>query len=199
MKMSMSDVITHQRHHGFIEAPPVLTLPLLVESLDRIDFFLEMEPTETTSQQQKGVRIVTPGNGKKPFVSFYTKAEMVKEQKRINGYLLPFRPNRPFTGPLRLVAEFRWSWRVSEPKKNRVDGWLWRDTKPDCENAFKAIGDQMEEMGFFDNDAKVVDLHILKKWHDRPGIRITLEALTPQAPAPVSAPRPEPPPDPQPF
>ena len=104
--MSLAEVIEHQRKHGFIEAPAVQTLPLIVESLDRIDFFLEMEPTETTSQQQKGVRIVTPKGGK-PFVSFYTKAEMVKEQKRINGYLFPFRPRRAFTGPLRLVAEFR--------------------------------------------------------------------------------------------
>lgn len=35
--MNLSDVITHQRKHGFIEAEKVLTLPLLVESLDRID------------------------------------------------------------------------------------------------------------------------------------------------------------------
>lgn len=197
--MSLSAVIEHQRKHGFIEAEKVLTLPLLVESLDRIDFFMEFTPPEITSQQ-KGVRIVVPSNpALKAFPSFFTKPEMVRAEKSISGHLLPFKPKKPFTGPLRLVAEWTWPWRASEPKKNRVDGWMWRDTKPDLDNAFKCCGDQMATMGFYENDSQIVDLRIMKRWGDRPGIRIILEALTPQAPAPSPSPKVPTPEEPAPF
>lgn len=177
------------------------TLPLIVESLDRIDFFLDFVPPEITSQQ-KGCRVVVPNDpSKKPFVSFFTKAEVVKAEKAIAGRLLQFRPKQPFTGPLRLVTEWTWPWRASEPKKNRVDGWKWRDTMPDWDNIAKIFCDQMAELQFFLNDSQVADGRAMKMWGDRPGIRVTLEALESQGPNPMQhkpmdahppAPKPEP-------
>lgn len=197
MRMNLSDVITHQRKHGFIEAPPVPTLPLLVESLDRIDFFCDFIPPETTSQQ-KGERVVIPKEGK-PFVGHYKKAKVVEAERAIASALRPFIPKRAFTGPLRIVAEWTWPWRVAEPKKNRVDGWLWKDSSPDCENCQKGLSDQMQYLGFFTDDAQICDMRVLRRWGDRPGIRITLEALTPQAPIPPAETPKPPEPDQSPF
>lgn len=187
MKMSLADVITHQRKHGFIEAEKVLTLPLLVESLDRIDFFMEMQIPHGTGQQ-KGERIVIPkgwphDKSKKPFVHHFVKPEIEAAEKEFARHLSPFKPRQPFTGPLRIVTEWTWPWRESEPKKNRVDGWKWKDVAPDVDNLQKIIFDQMSAIGFMENDSQICDARATKQWGDRPGIRITLEALTPQAPA----------------
>lgn len=196
MRMTAAQVMDHQRKHGFIEAEKVLTLPLLVETLDRIDFFMEFEPPEITSQQ-KGVRIVVPNNpAVKAFPSFFTKPEVVKAEKAIAAHLSPFKPKHAFTGPLRLVTEWTWEWNKSEPKKNRVDGWKWRETKPDFDNISKLLCDQMTVLGFWHDDSQIVDARVTKRFGDRPGIRITLEALTPQAPQPAPKPAVK---DPEPF
>lgn len=194
MKMSLSAVIEHQRKHGFIEAPPAPTLPLLVESLDRIDFFMEFDPPTATAQH-KGASIITPKGGGKPFIHWFTKKETLDAEKAIAFHLIPFRPKQPFTGPLRLVTEWTFHWRTSEPKRNRVDGWMWKDTASDADNLTKTMMDVLQSQRFYENDSQICDLRVTKQWGDRPGIRITLEALTPQRPIPPAekkAPIPDP-------
>ncbi len=189
MKMTAEQVLDHQRKHGFIEAEKVLTLPLLIETLDRIDFFMEFEPPKTTSQM-KGEQIIIPkgwpaDKSKRPFVHHFKKKDVEEAEKDIARRLLPFKPRQPFTGPMRLVTEWTWEWRVSEPKKNRVDGWAWHISKPDFDNISKTLVDQMAALGFLENDSQICDARVTKQWGDRPGIRITLEALTPQLPIPA--------------
>lgn len=203
MRMTAQQVAEHQRHHGFIEAPPVPTLPLLVESLDRIDFFMKFEPPKTTSQM-KGEQIIIPkgwpaDKSKRPFVHHFKKKDVEEAEKEIARQLSPFIPKRPFTGPMRLVTEWTWEWRVSEPKKNRVDGWAWHISKPDFDNISKNLVDQMAALGFLENDSQICDARVTKQWGDRPGIRITLEALTPQAPIPPAETPNPPEPDQSPF
>lgn len=193
MRMTAQQVAEHQRHHGFIEAPPVPTLPLLVESLDRIDFFMEFEPPTNTAQQ-KGASVITPKGGGKPFIHWFTKKETIEAENTIARHLAPFIPKRPFHGPLRLVTEWTFPWRSAEPKKNRVDGWMWKDTASDADNLTKTMMDVLQAQRFYENDSQICDLRVTKQWGDRPGIRITLEALTPQVPAPKpqTAPKAEP-------
>lgn len=198
MRMTAQQVAEHQRHHGFIEAPPVPTLPLLVESLDRIDFFMEFEPPTNTAQQ-KGASVITPKGGGKPFIHWFTKKETIEAENTIARHLAPFIPKRPFHGPLRLVTEWTFPWRSAEPKKNRVDGWMWKDTASDADNLTKTMMDVLQSQRFYENDSQICDLRVTKQWGDRPGIRITLEALTPQAPAPKPQTAPKAEPDPQPF
>lgn len=176
--MTATEFDANQRRHGFsaTQLPPAGVLPLGIASETRIDFFMEFDPPEITSQQ-KGVRIVCP-HGKRPFPSFFTKPEVVKAEQAIAGRLLPFKPNTPSTGPLRLVTEWTWDWRASEPKRNRAAGWKWRETMPDFDNISKLLCDQMAELQFFLNDAQICDARVLKRWGDRPGIRITIEQLT---------------------
>ncbi len=185
MKMTQAQADEHQRKHGFpvVGKDPVMvtvlppgTLPLIISSPERIDFFMEFMPPEVTSQQ-KGVRVVVPTNGTRPFPSFFTKSEVVKAEKAIAVRLLPFKPAKPFDGPLRLISEWTWAWRASEPKKNRVAGWAWRATMPDFDNISKLLCDQMAALQFFHNDSQIADARVTKQWGDRPGIRITLEAL----------------------
>lgn len=179
MKMRPADVIAHQAHHGFarpaalVPAQPVI--PLIFSSPERIDFFMDFEPPTVTAQH-KGARVVVPNIGK-PFIHWFVKKEIEAAEKMLAAQLAPFRPQRPFQGPLRLVAEWTFPWRSSEPKRNRGAGWRWKDTAPDAGNSNKLLEDVMQREGFFLNDSQIADPRYPKMWGDRPGIRITLESL----------------------
>lgn len=190
MRMNASDVIEHQRRHGFIQATAALTLPLILETPQRIDFFMEFDPPTATAQH-KGARIVVPNDpAQKPFISWFTKKETVEAEKTIARHLAPFRPVAPFQGPLRIVTEWTFPWRTTEPKKNRVDGWKWKDTSSDADNLLKTMLDVLQSEGFYGNDSQIADLRVTKMWGDRPGIRVTMEALEPQPPRPEPSPVP---------
>lgn len=178
--MTSEQVAQHQLKHGFgnplaPKTEPAPLMPLIVTSDDRIDFFMEFEPPTVTAQH-KGARIVIPRVGK-PFIHFFTKKEIEAAAKLLNTHLAPFIPAQPFTGPLRLVTEWTFPWRTSEPKKERIMGWKWKDTHGDADNLFKLLSDQMAECRFFHNDSQIADLRVSKTWGDRPGIRITLQQL----------------------
>lgn len=175
MKMTAAEVTAHQRHHGFLKDPPKQESLLMVTSPDRIDFFVEIEPPTVTAQQ-KGERVVVPKVGK-PFVHHFVKEEVEVAAKLLRNSFAPFAPAKPFNGPIRLVAEWTWSWRATETKGARVAGWKWKDTKPDAGNATKLMEDIMQELGFFVNDSQIADTRTTKMWGDRPGIRITIQQL----------------------
>lgn len=179
MKMTLADFEAHQRKHGF--AGPVAKPALIVASPKRLDFFMEFEPPTVTAQH-KGAQIIIPKTWPqqplpKPFIHWFTKKEIEQAEKLLAAQLAPFRPAAPFQGPLKLVAEWTFPWRTSEPKKNRAAGWMFKDTAPDCGNSNKALEDVMQREGFFINDSQLAFVTMIKFWGDRPGIKITLEAL----------------------
>lgn len=183
MKMTAAEVADHARKHGFrnpLEPPASIPTPqllMMVAGPDRIDFRMDFDPPETTAQQ-KGMRIVTPRDPmKKPFIHHFTKPKVEAAAALIGRHLTPFRPAKPFDGPLRLVAEWTWPWRTSENKGNRAAGWRWKDTLPDAGNAQKLLEDVMQSLGFYHDDAQIADVRVTKQWGDRPGIRITLAKL----------------------
>lgn len=164
-----------------VSAPIQPTLPAIVATSQRLDFFLEFEPPTVTAQH-KGAQIIIPKTWPqqphpKPFIHWYTKKEIEEAEKTLATHLAPFRPATPFQGPLRLVAEWTFPWRTSEPKKNRGAGSRWKDTAPDVDNSQKALSDVMQRLGFYADDSQIADLRITKSWGDRPGIKITLEQL----------------------
>lgn len=180
MKMTIAEFEAHQIKNGFAPAPTVpevkgQELLAAIFADGRLDFFLDIIPPTITAQQ-KGQRVVVPKHGK-PFVHHFVKKEVEAAQKQFSRALFPFLPKQPMLGPLRIVEEWRWPWRESEPKRNRAMGWKWKDVAPDFENISKALVDEMGKLGFFKNDGQICDGRVLKKWSDIPGIRITLEKL----------------------
>lgn len=96
---------------------------------------------------------------------------LAEAEERILPRLAPFAPDEPLEGPLR--AELRMCWPTGgehaqgEPKA----------TKPDCDNVEKVLWDLMERLGFFRDDAQIVDKRVAKMWADPMGFYFEIEEV----------------------
>lgn len=182
MGMSLEDFAKLQKRAPVIQ-PPITRRPMdadgqilsVIVDMNRVDFFLSFVPPTITSQQ-KGERVVVPRNGK-PFVHHFVKPEVEAMQAELRRMLFPHIPKEPLKGPLRMICEWLYPWRESETKKGRAAGWRWHDKRPDYGNIQKALDDQMQALGFFEDDGQICDARVMKKWSDTPGIRITIYQL----------------------
>lgn len=129
-----------------------------------IEFFLPMIPPTVTAQE-KCVAVV---NGKPVF---YDPPDLVKAKNKLKDNLIPYIPDKPFDGALRL--EVKWCFPITG---NHYDG-EFKYTKPDSDNLNKALKDVMEKLGFYVNDARVASESIEKFWAEIPGIWIHLEKI----------------------
>jgi crossover junction endodeoxyribonuclease RusA len=132
-----------------------------------MEFFADCQPPRSTAQR-KGVRVVRG----KPV--FYLKTEARAAIETIATAIAPHIPASPMDGPLFLSV------RVVFPLL-RKDGegveLVYHDTKPDCSNLIKEIEDTMTKLGFWVDDARVVDLRVSKFRGIRPGIGIELKPV----------------------
>lgn len=119
--------------------------------------------------QQKGC---TVKNGK-PL--FFTKTKVRNAEQQIKSMLFPHAPMEPFLGPLRVAVVFLYPKR--KPDKSSLT--IPHDVRPDVENVFKLVGDQMTNLGFWKDDAQISTLELRKVWSDTPGIRVTIERDVP--------------------
>lgn len=109
----------------------------------------------TITAQQKGVRVMYG----KPV--FYTKPEVKRAKQELAYHLKKYAPKEPLQGAL--MCSVYWYFKTEDKKR---DGKL-RDTKPDLDNLQKLLQDLLSDLGFYKNDAQIVELHITKFWrHD---------------------------------
>ena len=137
-----------------------------------ISVFIPCEiPTRTA--QQKGVSV----RAGRPF--FYKKTVVKKAENQLRAILAPYAPTVPLDGPLCLCITLAFPWRKSE-RKGRIRAFQQYpiDTRPDAENLFKSIGDQMTSLGFWHDDGQLSSLRISKVWSDNPGITLNLASDT---------------------
>lgn len=125
-----------------------------------IEFFMPMIPPTITAQQHK------TSNGR-----FYDPPELKAAKIKLRNHLIPYRPDKPFDGALRLVV--KWCFPITA---NHHDG-EYKYTKPDTDNLNKALKDIMEDLGFFVNDSRVASETIEKFWAEIPGIWVHLEKI----------------------
>ena len=96
------------------------------------------------------------------------KSKTLKETERIyKALLLPHRPEKPSEAPIRLFIVLYFD--KKSPKK------LWgkyKTTRPDVDNFCKALIDQMTQVGFWNDDAQIADLHIIKRYAETASIYI---------------------------
>lgn len=127
--------------------------------------FLLMNPPTVTAQERK-VALVR----NKPV--FYKPENVKKAKAELIKHLLPFKPAKPFEGPIELDVVWLF------PKGKSHKAGEWRIIKPDTDNLEKMLKDCMTEVGFWNDDAQVVKETVQKKWADEPtGIDITIEIL----------------------
>lgn len=129
-----------------------------------IEFFMPMIPPTTTAQQHK----VSVQNGKPVF---YDPPDLAKAKNKLKNNLIPYVPDIPFDGALRLVV--KWCF----PITGKHNDGEYKYTKPDTDDLNKALKDIMEDLGFYVNDSRVASETIEKFWAEVPGIWIHLEKI----------------------
>jgi len=116
-----------------------------------LSFTLNINPPTTTAQEHKvGIR-----NGK-PY--FYDPPELKDTKQKLMAYLEQHKPKDPFTVPLCLCTIWMY------PASGKHKPGTWRDTKPDTDNLQKLLKDCMTMVGFWKDDAQVVQEIIEKRW-----------------------------------
>lgn len=124
--------------------------------------------------QQKGERIGYRfvGGRKVPYIDHYRKPEVQASRNQLTLMMKKYRPKQPSDRPIRLVVCLYFD--ISKPKK------LWgkyKTTRPDCDNYVKEIKDVMTDLKFWNDDAQVVDLRVIKRYSEKATIYISLEEL----------------------
>ena len=139
------------------------------------EFYLHFEngmPKGTA--QEKGERIAYRFSGGKkiPYIDHYRKPEVQATRNQLTLMMKKYRPKQPSDRPIRLVVCLYFN--ISKPKK------LWgkyKTTRPDCDNYVKEIKDVMTELKFWNDDAQVVDLRVIKRYSEKATIYISMEEL----------------------
>ena len=128
------------------------------------EFFMAMVPPTITHQQKQ----VSVQNGKP---RFFDPPELQAAKLKLRDHLAKHTPVEKYHGPVRLVT--KWCFPLI---KGRNDG-EYKTTKPDTDNLQKALKDEMEHVGFWDNDAIVASEITEKFWAKIPGIYICITEL----------------------
>ena len=138
-------------------------------------FVVKCNPPKST--HQASLRIITPKDGRKAFVGKYDSGKAKQAKNTMASLFQNHRPLFTFQGPVSLTVTYAYPWRKSEPKKNRVKGWKYCDTKPDCDNLSKQLCDVMTDLNFWNDDSQVAALHFIKIWSDNPRIEVKIKDL----------------------
>lgn len=106
---------------------------------------------------------------------FYSPHKRGVWYQSVVWYARASRPSEPLDGPLSLDVEFIFP-RPKDLKKSQVLKW----TKPDLDNASKAVWDALTEAGWWVDDARVSEATSRKRYvtgTERPGAVIVLRKL----------------------
>ena len=139
------------------------------------EFYLHFDQgLPRTTAQEKGETIKYKRVGSKlvPYIAHFRKPE-VQALRTILGYKIkPFRPKNTTILPIKLEVYIYFD--VKESAK-----WgKYKTTKPDCDNYVKELKDVMTDLGFWVDDAQVVDLHVVKYYAEKATIFIRWEELS---------------------
>ncbi len=132
----------------------------------KLKFFMPMIPPTVTAQAKqasKRGRITTIRD------SDPLKAARIKFRCHLAAHI----PEKPLKAPLQCVLKFLWP--ISPKSKHRNGDW--KTTTPDWDNIPKALCDELERLGFVDNDSHIADGTSQKFWADTPGVWVMLREL----------------------
>ena len=103
---------------------------------------------------------------------YFKDKKLLSLERTFKTALLPYRPKKPSEEPIRLDIWLTFS--IKAPK--RLWG-TWKATKPDADNYVKELKDAMTAVGFWHDDAQVVDLRVVKTYAEKGSITVQLETL----------------------
>ena len=114
---------------------------------------------------------------------YYQPEKMQREAQTWTALLQPHVPKTPVSGAVELAVRLTYPHNKGTRLGDRCY-LLPKETRPDCDNAAKAIVDLLAQMRFIENDAKVTRL-IVEKFHGPEahiGIRIAVYPMLPVLP-----------------
>lgn len=135
-----------------------------------IDIDIELKKNPTGTAQQKGVSVV---HGKP---HFYTKPQVKAQMDEyillINQALSKQGIKPPyFKDPVRVTIAFHFQ------IKQSMRWGTFKASTPDLDNVEKLLLDAMTQVGFWKDDALIVEKHTGKVWSDTAHIRILVEEV----------------------
>ena len=130
----------------------------------KTEFFMPMKPPTITHQQKK-VKAVKG----KPM--FYEPSELKAARAKLAAHLAKYIPAKKYTSAVRVTT--KWCFPITGKHTNGE----YKYTAPDTHNLQKLLFDVMEDLGYWDNDARVASEITEKFWADIPGIYILIEPL----------------------
>lgn len=128
----------------------------------RIEFFIPLKNPPTVTHQEHKVRVI---NGKPVF---YEPQELKTVKQLFMANLLLHRPEKPITGPVRLIT--KWIWDAGDTHRDGEP----KITKPDTDNVIKLFKDCMTACGYWKDDAQVYSEITEKFWGIVPGIYVKI-------------------------
>ena len=129
-----------------------------------IRFFMAMEPpTKTFQAKRLGM------HGSKPVL--YDSPELKEIKAKLEAHLAKHVPAEPLNGAVRVMV--KWLYPISG---THIDG-QYKTTKPDIDNAGKALLDAMTALGFWRDDAQVASYIAEKFWAATPGIYVEIVSI----------------------
>ena len=139
------------------------------------EFYLHFDqglPRTTAQEKGENIKYKRVGSKMVPYIVHFRKPE-VQALRTILGYKIkPFRPKNTTILPIKLEVYIYFD--VKESAK-----WgKYKTTKPDCDNYVKELKDVMTDLGFWVDDAQVVDLHVVKYYAEKATIFIRWEELS---------------------
>lgn len=143
--------------------------------MSEIEFKIRCVPPKHTAQGSS--MILKNFKTGKFFIGKKSNSNATQAKNELIALIYPYAPQKPLVGALELSVVWKYPWRASEPKKNKLNGFRYCDTKPDADNLTKALADILTRLGFWQDDAQVSILNFTKMWADEPGIEIKIKEL----------------------
>lgn len=129
-----------------------------------IAFMIPGNPPTATAQQK--------GQNRRTGL-YYKPPELRDAEQKYLAYAAQHRPPEPIQGPVELHVVFGYQatgkHKHGEPKV----------TRPDTDNAIKAVKDALTKARYWKDDAQVAVEIVKKVWVDVPGIAVTVYELEP--------------------
>lgn len=139
-----------------------------------IEICLKCNPPKTTAQASN--RILKTKSGRY-FIGKMQSSKAKQTESDLVNLLYPYVPAEPLKGALKVEIKWVYVWTASEPKKNKINGFKYCDTRPDADNICKLLFDTMTRLSFWKDDSQISVLNFQKMWADEPKIIINIEQL----------------------
>lgn len=142
---------------------------------NKTEFYLRFEegmPKATAQMKGECIRYKVSGTRRVPYIHHFKKAGVSATRREFELKLKAHRPKQKITGAVRLTLILYFD------KKSPKKAWgTYKVTRPDCDNYAKELIDSMTAVGFWEDDAQIADLHIVKYYAEKATIFVRVEEL----------------------